>query len=701
MAQSDLSSFLSGEDPPGTRQNAPRGPSPAGTAAAASAVPAPSAPVQVNNRLSIRPDQPLPELNSANAAAFSAFDLKDGSLNLVGYICRPGLPPRLDVLSQLRSLSHPTLVRHFAFAVVDWPLESAQRPAVVLERPVGRRLIPSMGQKRAPVPDDQIVKQIVPPLAQALAELRARRVFHGAINPSNIFMRESEGRVQLSECVTTPLGLGQATAFETIERAMAQPAGRGPGTTADDLYALGATLLYLIFGQIPGAALDDRALLAAKIEKGSFAALAGDARLPNALAEAIRGLLIDDVASRWCLEDLELWVNGRRLSPRQAPAARKATRPVVFAGQEHLSPRSLAAAMTDRPAEVQALIDRGDLQNWLARSLEDDRVARRVDEALNTAAAGRGGSVGSRRLARLLTALDPLAPIRYRNKAVAPLGLGLALAEAFSRGGSMTELAEILVAQLPLFWINCQPDPNNDQVPLPGTFETVRTYLERPNPGYGIERVLYELNPSLPCASPILGRHCVLHLEALMRALEDVASEQDRPAEPIDRHIAAFIMTRNNRMNERLFQTLAPGTLPTARAMATLEILFELQRQTRIQSLPKLCGWVAATLEPMIQQYHSRTLRDRVRDALAKQAATGSFRDMLAIARNTNLAERDSSAFEAARRDYQTAERVINQRQDEAEDENFGLGTGRQVAAMAGSLLSAVLIVIIILIQSA
>src|SRR3546814_81588 len=167
-------------------------------------------------------------------------------------------------------------------------------------------------------------------------ELKARRIFHGTINPTNLFLNEPGGgsAVQLGECVTAPAGYNQPALFETIERGMAMPSGRGNGAVADDLYALGATILYLLQGHSPLAGLDDRSIVAAKIEKGSFAAMSGEARLPVGLMEPLRGLLMDDPQQRWTIEDLDLWVSGRRLSPKQAQPPKRAPRPLAFASSE-------------------------------------------------------------------------------------------------------------------------------------------------------------------------------------------------------------------------------------------------------------------------------------------------------------------------------------------------------------------------------
>ena len=79
-------------------------------------------------------------------------------------------------------------------------------------------------------------------------------------------------------------------------------AGRGPGSLLDDTYAIGVTTLTLLTGQVPCQGMSNEEVLEAKLSKGSYAALAQQARITLTVMEALRGLLNDDPQERWTLK---------------------------------------------------------------------------------------------------------------------------------------------------------------------------------------------------------------------------------------------------------------------------------------------------------------------------------------------------------------------------------------------------------------
>jgi hypothetical protein len=657
-------------------------------------------PILVEERYRVYPDKPLPDLDSANGTAFAARDIRDANAEYVAYVCQSGLPPRWDIMGSLRGTDTANLMQLIGYGVVDWPPVRGQRPALVFERPKGSRLVKSLRQKRQPMSEEQITRLVISPLTQALGELKLRRVFHGLVNPANLWLREADdaggAKAVLGECATTPAGFAQPVVFETIERGMAS--ARGSGTVADDLYSFGVTILFLMLGQMPAGQLDDRAVLNEKTERGSFHALIGDARLPLSVLEPVRGLLIDDPRSRWTLEDLELWLSGRRLSPKQAQAPKRGSRPFSFGGVDLWTTRSLAAVMAGRTAEANQVIENGELTHWLNRSLDDETMVTRIEEAMRTARAGRGGPVEERRVSRVLMALDGPAPIRYRGKSAMPGGIGDALAESFARGGSVQELAEIIGGQLPMFWVSMQDEFRSEFVTLSTAFDHARSCLERNEFGYGIERCLYDLCPNMPCLSPVLDGHYVLDLESLMWALEEVAGRANRPERPIDRHIAAFILSRNNKLNDRQLQVLGGDPAAPEYGLGLLGLLFELQRSTKVHPLPQTCAWAATLLDPAVGRFHSRTLQQKVRERLADEAANGLFKNLHDIISNPNLLRRDLAAFRSACRDYAASARGIAGCEEKLMNRG-GLveGPGRQAAALTGALAAAAMIVLIVI----
>lgn len=657
--------------------------------------------IRLSDRYEVLPGTAFANLNTPAGNAFGARALRDKRLEPFALICSGMVMPRTDVVATVGNLDNSTVMRLLDWGVIDWPPDRMRRYCLVFERPLGRRLMNTLNDTIEPMAEDQLTRLVVQPIVSALKEMTSRGLTHGAIRPTNLYFRDlTSGVLMLGECVSSPPGYGQSVLLETVERGMAMPGGRGNGTISDDLYALGITLLILTLGRNPAAAYEDEQILQAKIERGSYPALVGQTRLPLGMTEVIRGLLVDDPKQRWTLNDLDLWLSGRRLSPKQPQVPRRAARPLEFQGQEYWHCRTLARAISRNPVAATPMIENGELDKWLRRSMGDDARAEAVANAVQTAGAGgKSGSVADRLVARVCSALDPPAPIRYRNAAVMPDGIGAALAEAFLRGDSPQSLAEILINQLPMFWVNVQADFKPEFVPLVHLFDQLRSLLERTSPGLGIERVLYEMNPTMPCVSPLVLRRFPLTPAEVLRALDWAGSGGDRGGrEPMDRHIAAFFACRHKRTEEVLYTQVSQGVEPLRRAIALLTILADVQVRTGTEALPHLANWMSSLLEPAFRRFHNRPHQEEVRKQAESAANGGRLGDLLKIVDDPDALRRDRADFDEAQIAYRESDGEIEKLRGMMRDRTVIIeGTGRQVAAIASSLVSTLLVAGIIL----
>jgi len=121
------------------------------------------------------------------------------------------------------------------------------------------------------------------------------------------------------------------------------PSGRGAGSLADDLYALGVLIAVLLSGGNPCAEMSDEEIVQSKINRGSFATLLSSRRFSLPCTEALRGLLCDEAEERWSVSNLEFWANGRHLSPKQPLLPGKAPRPFVVKGRDYWNLKALGA----------------------------------------------------------------------------------------------------------------------------------------------------------------------------------------------------------------------------------------------------------------------------------------------------------------------------------------------------------------------
>jgi hypothetical protein len=549
-------------------------------------------------------------------------------------------------------MDNPGLIRAYRWSAIDWP-GGGRRFAVLYAQPGGPRIMSSLTEAVAPMAEDVLIEGVIRPLVIAIADLASRGITHRAIRPDNIYFKDAAMRqVTLGDCAMAPAGATSPVLFETIENGMTHPLGRGPGSTADDLYALGVTVLMLALGMNPAADIADHDLVTAKIEKGSYGALAGQYRISGSLREAIRGLLADDPKERWSLEELGFWLDGRRLSPIQPSVPPRAGRGFPFAGGEYFSCRALAHAMARNWAAVPAAVRENDLEAWVGRSVMDGKTSQLVAQVVGASGAegettlGRAGE--GMLAARLCTTLDPKGPLRYKSVSTMLDGLGPVLYGLVRDPNGAQTFAQLIGSDLPLFWIDKHFGDGPEARTLVKTVDRLRYLMKRVVPGCGIERCLYELNPGLPCLSPAIESQYVLDAESLLPALEAAAGSRDRPSFPIDRHIAAFIAARFRQGAEDHVESTADRSDPVKAILGALRALALMQWKLGPPQLPQLTAWLGKLAEAVIDGYHGIGLRKQMQEQLARIVKKGSLVELLNFVDDNSQRERDKQGYQQA-----------------------------------------------------
>lgn len=610
--------------------------------------------VRLGGKYEILGSRPLEALRSPSAAAYLAVNTERSADQLFALVCNPEYTPREPVIEGLCALNIDVITVPLAWGVVDWA--GRRHFAVVLERPGGARIATTQNDVIAPVAEDDIVHHVLPPLISGLRILFNAGLTHRAIRPTNLFRHANGRHLVLGECVSAPPALLQPMACEPIESGMALPAGRGDGTPADDIYALGATLVYLVLGRDPTADMSPEQVLLDKINRGSYQTVLGPNRVPSRLIEPIRGMLADDPRERWTLQDLELWHQGRRIPPKQFAFAKRAARPLDFAGQGFVTARSLAHAFARDPGAAARMIKSPDFDIWLQRSLSDPDRTASVAAAL-AEASDPGGSSDGRLVARVCVALDPLAPLRLNDFAAAPDGVGSLLTAAMLGKAPLQAIGQALAARLPQFWFAAQTTLRPEQGVILKSFERLRFFLEDRRPGFGMERVLYELNPRQHCLSPLVERDYVTDPADLLRALENSVSRRAE-GDLVDRHLAAFVAVHFRLAGTDWHDALASSD-GLRRALGMLQVLARLQSFRGPLSVPALSERLASMMPPLIDRLHNRPQRARLKAALQTLAPKGSLGEILQLVDDTANERRDAQAFQAAQREYAAIEQAL------------------------------------------
>lgn len=660
------------------------------------------APTVLRERYFIDPSSPLPDFDQPSAKAFAVEDRKEPQRELFALICTPGLPARTEAMNRLKGLEIRGLMPLVDWDSVFWPPFDRRAMAVIYVRPAGR-LMPKLESGEIKITEYDISRRVIEPLVKALSDLDELGVPHRQIRPQNLFYMNTDAQdIVLGDCVTAPPGFDQPPLFEPLERALASPGGRGQGALTDDMFSIGAMLVVMFLGNNPLGRVSEDEVLYRRIEQGSYAAICGGARVPLSLLEPLRGLLSDDPTERWGMEQVELWLNGRKMTPIQKKSAAKAETPLRFAGRDHITVRTLAHAFSKRVSDAARLIKDEHFHTWLKRSIGNANLADAIKGTVDQAKFHQGTFQGSDDflICKACMQLDPAGPIRFRGLSFMVDGFGSLLATEMLRDGDPQVAAECLAKDLPSIWFSIQSRYSTDTGPWQRTLAQCKGFLNINEPGYGIERVLYELNPSLPCQSPLVVREHALTPGELVPALDDAANHADTQKSPLDRHIVAFIAARFQEDIHPHLRALASPKQET-QVIGMLSLLAFLQWRLRLETCYGLASWVGGLLGPAINTYHNRPLRKEIEREIPRLVRKGSLPELFDLIDNADKRREDVSGFEEAKAQYAEME-------DEVRDIEGGgserLSTaeraGQQAAAMISVLGAMIVVVVVFLLES-
>jgi hypothetical protein len=273
------------------------------------------------------------------------------------------------------------------------------------------------------------------------------------------------------------------------------------------------------------------------------------------------GMMSDSPEDRWSLDDVAQWLLGEHVSGVVVPRLLNPIKPFPFQEREYQSTRAVAEAFNRYWNDAAAEIQTGRLEKWLASSRERLAMAESVT-ILRETWAGGGSKMGTDELiSRICTLLDVDGPIRYKGMSVSIDGIGPLLAQAYMEGreDQAQKIGSLIGMGLPMAWISADNERRKAMASSTAKFTRIRQYIKKSDLGYGLERCLYELNPTMRCLSPLMEPDACGDSAALLGALNVMASTLGETTPWTNRHIAAFMAAA---FHPRSDATLASTKMP-------------------------------------------------------------------------------------------------------------------------------------------
>jgi hypothetical protein len=606
-------------------------------------------------RYQIDSQKSLPEFSTPYAQAYVAKDITDGGKKLFALVCHPEVVARHATLRKMQSSPHPRLLPLLATGPIWLSHQREERFALIYPQPQGKSLAQCLTEKTLGINEVFLMDAIISPLVAAIEHLSLLGITHGAINPHNIYFGEN---VILGDCCAGPCGASQDFFCETVERLQSMPLGKGEGNNTHDYYALAALVLYLLHGPDHFSNRNPDEFITAILREGAHAALTNGKSNPDILDDFLHGILCQHSKDRWDATQIKAWLSGKRFNVLRPPLPSTSVRPFELGTIPAYSRREVAYVLHNNPSLARGALDTGQLAQWIAVSLRDKEFSETILRLGKTAADLSSGHdlQYNEYVMHILLLLDPEGPIRLGSMAFHIDGVDslFAYLAAEKSEKDLLLLTKFIEMHMASYWLEQkQNDPGFTMTDglhaLFTKLEKLRASTRNLGLGFGVERILYELNPEMPCQSPFFDNRHIVSLPVLLMQLDQLAPAFANGQDPMDRHIAAFIACKLGIQHEiRLHDLAAIPALAAHRSVLALKLLVMAQEKSGIIRLPGLAHWLALRIAPTLEYIRSRTLRQKIKAGLLECVRSGSAIQMASVIINPGYAAEDHNGFSEA-----------------------------------------------------
>ena len=636
--------------------------------------------VKLKERYIIDFDEPIEALNMNGAKAYKVNDIIDKDKLLFALICSSETCPRHSILPYVKSLKIQHLLKLVEYGTVSRPDSSEISMALIYQRPLGGRVI---DDPNLPFRDDMNqVQSLWVDLLASLQELHTYGITHRSIRLDNLFyLDETKKIIVLGDCAAAFPAYYQPAIYETIDSLMARRESRGNGTDKNDIYALAVMGLFLFQGKEVGADLPAPEVLNFKQKKGSYTAIMGDTKLSVSFSNILRNMLADLPSLRWNINiTLDILENrGGKISLNGTPENTK--KALFLGGQKYYNASDAAFAMQQNPKEAYELYNSGKVTDWIKNCLDNEEMAAALDKTVKATVDNTPNHELS--VAKICIFLAPHFPIRLGNISLFPDALSKSVYYAYKHNEDVNDYARLCSYDLLRLWYINQEDTR-----MPALIGEAKNYVQSPAIGYGLDRIMYELDEDIPCLSKLMANDYICTPTRVLRVLnKNYDNTQDKP---YDNHLIAYLRSKLGKKADGILVDLN-SKIPALESSAILRLYTMLQNKFGPQELPQLAQWLSIFSMPIIKSYHNFKYQKFLEKEVIKANKSGRLYEIQELLENEEARKKDNSEYNIARK---TVTHLLAEKNMLIGNDNKWEEAAKDMAVKGSCLLAVIVMVI-------
>ncbi|MBS0236774.1 MAG: hypothetical protein JSS50_05515 [Proteobacteria bacterium] len=661
----------------------------------------------LNGKYRINFSKPIQEKNSEFADAYIVEDATGDVADLYALVLKTDYPARVPEIISAKARKDLPCVTPLECVFIKPPSAMQQRLALILPQTKWLTLREFINTPQSKKVNRQ---DIFASIVEAVDFLHKASIVHGSLNPDAIYV-DDDLNIILAECFSQMPGFKQLPLYTTIGNLQCHAYGRGCSTPATDYYALGILLFFIITKND----LQDKSadfIMKGIISSGIYAFLTENFSVPGEYVELIQGLTHSNPSKRFEYNEVMRYLSKDNIAKTTNIEHSYLETGLVFNDIEINSLEALAVVMFKNWDQAKEFLKRDDLVKWLSHGGKQQNLADSLSELKqrikSKTVMSKLFSPEDELLIKSLILIDPHGPIRLQGTAFYKESVGNLL--LYGLNNNIVDLTQVVANCVFADLFSFYDEPVMRHVMTMGDkyhqsnelLRNASSNFRKSGFYFGIERLIYDLNPALPAIHTRLKSACCMSLEDLLMEIES-AKEVDRVDMLSSKGLLSFISSKlqldseytgKSSIKESVYvlPILCCKELQTANAYAMAQKHIERSRFPAIAET--LYNFLRGVVEEFIHgKENKKAILAALQDATEKADISALF---MALAKS-ELLGRDADGYASALRKVQKISDSINDLRGRQAIELRAMAEGKRLAVYVSYFIACFILVSVML----